>query len=803
MTPSPFVVRGTAPNLAGALGRTRFALAGIIAAVVAAVGAPASIAATQTPLTQNDVIMMILTDRYPDGNSSNNDFGRGEYVPGNLKFYQGGDWQGIINKMPYIKNLGVTAIWISPVSDNEWLSRDGTEAGYHGYFTKDFYAPNPHFGNLAKLQELVSIAHANGIKVILDVVPNHTADYLAPFATSYSPATYKPAPPFDNPSWYHTNGDVTDWNNQWLVENGDIGGLDDLAQENTAVDAEIKNVYRTWFLNTGADAARVDAARSMPKLFLRSFEQAIGVQTFGEVFHGDVAYVADYQNYEWSVLDFPLFFNARDVFAGDNNFSAIKNVLDNDWRYPNPGRLITFLDNHDRDRFLALADDNYQRLRTALVFLYTVRGIPDVYYGTEQAQYGGGKPTEWQGIANNFNREVQSSFNESSTLFLWMKRLAQIRAAYPQLATGTQREMWIENNVFSYSRRNDSTGAEAIVAFNNSWDPLTRTIPLRAESTIAVGTVLTNLLDTSQQVTVQAGGATGKQITVTLQGHDADVYVSGSPAAWTPSARTVTKIRVHYNAGYGNALWIRGSQYPFWWDTGRAMRNLGNNVWEWETERIPAGQTVEVKPLINDYTWSDGANYSITGGQTVDIYPTFHPAAVTRIRVHRDAGLANTIAIRGDTAPLSWTSGAAATWSKLNAWTWETTSIACGQKFEFKALINDSQYSLGNNYVGVGCATIDAYPIFNVGETERTTDSLRVVYSGATSMAVRGSVAPLSWLTNSAATATEGNVWVWETTSIPETTAFEWKPLRNGIDYSLGSNYWGRGGQTIEVYPSF
>lgn len=163
----------------------------------------------------------------------------------------------------------------------------------------------------------------------------------------------------------------------------------------------------------------------------------------------------------------------------------------------------------------------------------------------------------------------------------------------------------------------------------------------------------------------------------------------------------------------------------------------------------------------------------------------------------------NRITIRGDTAPLSWTSGAGATWSNLNAWTWETTSISCGQKFEFKPLINDSQYSLGSNYVGVGCTTVDVYPIFNAGETERTTETLRVVYGGASTMAVRGSVSPLSWSSNSSMTATEGNVWVWETTSIGETTQFEWKPLRNGTDWSLGGNYWARGGETVEVYPSF
>jgi glycosidase len=777
----------------------------LVAALVLTVAAAAwaTAPASATPITTSDNIMMIMTDRYADGNTANDNLGHGEYVPGNLHMYQGGDWQGIINEMPYIKNLGITAIWISPVSDNEWFSRDGTEAGYHGYFTHDYSQPNPHFGDLAKLQELVSTAHANGIKVILDVVPNHTADYLSPFATSYSSTTYQPAAPFNDPTWYHHNGDVTDWNNQTQVENSDIGGLDDLDQSNSTVASAIENVYHTWFVNTGADAARVDAARSMPKSFLQAFETAIGVPTFGEIFQGDPSYVSDYQNYEWSVLDFPLFFNSRDVFAYDHSFTEIKNILDQDWRYPHPERLINFIDNHDRDRFLALADDNYQRLRTALTFMYTVRGIPDLYYATEQAYYGGGKPTEWAGIANLANREKQVDWNQNATIYKWIQRLTQIRSAYPQIATGTQREMWVEDHVYSYSRRNDTTGAEAIVTFNNDWNSATRTIPLRAESTIAVGTVLTNLLNTTQQVTVASGGTTGKQITLTMPGHDSAVWVSGTPAAWTPPATTVTTIHVHYNAGYGNAVWLRGSAYPFWWDAGRAMRNLGNNVWEWQTERLPAGSTVDVKALINDYTYQDGANVTITGGTTVDIYPTFHAANITRIRVHKDAGAGGSIALQGDTSPLSWTASQSATWSQLNAWTWETTSIPCGQKFEFKPLLNGTTYSLNSNYVGVGCATMDVYPIFASGETERNTETLRVVYSGASTMSARGDTSPLSWTASLPMTWTEGDVWTWETTAIPETSQFQWKPMRNGTDWSLGGNYYGRGGESIEVYSSF
>jgi hypothetical protein len=461
------------------------------------------------------------------------------------------------------------------------------------------------------------------------------------------------------------------------------------------------------------------------------------------------------------------------------------------------------MDNHDRDRFLALADDNYRRLRLATTFLYTARGIPDVYYGTEQALYGGGRPTEWQGIANNFNREVMPSFSQTGVLFQWINHLAQIRGQYPALQSGTEREMWIEDSVYAYSRRIDATAQEAIVAMTNSWNPQTRTIPLRAESTIAVGTVLTNLLNTSDTVTVATGGVTGKQITVGLGTKEAKVYVTGTPTSWSPPATTMTTINVHYNAGYGNALWLRGDTYPFWWDLGRPMRNLGNNVWSWETERLTAGQTVQVKPLVNDYTYSDGSNFTITGGSTVDLYPTFHPTGTTRIRVHRDVGAGNNIKLRGDTSPLNWTAGAAATWSNLNAWTWETTAIPVGQRFEFKPLINDTTYSLGNNYVGIGGQTMDVYPIYNAGETERSTSTVRAAYSGASSMSIAGSVAPLSWTSLQAMTFTEGNVWVWETTGFSTTTAFDFKPLRNGTAWSLGGNYSSRGGETIEVYPSF
>ena len=575
------------------------------------------------PLAEGDVIYQVLVDRFYDGDDTNNDTGNGEYDPDDLGFYHGGDWAGLTEKLGYIDDLGVTAIWLSPVSDQQPLSRDNLEASYHGYFTRDFATPNEHFGDTGELQDLIDTAHGLGIKMILDVVPNHTADYFNGTATTYSPSTYKPASPLDNSSYYHHNGDClfNGLETQTQIEECDLGGLDDLNQSNSTVSDYLIDTYKDW-VDMGFDGIRVDAARSVPKPWLEDFEDAMGVPTFGEVFVGDVDYVSEYQDYQWGELDFPYFFTVRSAFAADTNMNALGDLFDQDYKYADANKLETFIDNHDRARFLTWANDDYQRLRSALTFMMTTRGIPVIYYGTEQADNGNGNASE-NPIANKDNRKDMSSFDEDSNLYNHIQHLTAMRAAYPALQVGTQREMWSDTTVYGFSRRVDSSGAEAITLSTNSWSPQTRTIPLRSESTIAVNTVLTNAMNTSETVTVTSGGVTGKQITVTLDAHETAVYVPGTPASYSPEARNLTTVRVHYNVGFGNNIAIRGDTYPFSWTAGRAARNVGADVWEFELERIPDGTTFEFKPLINDATWSTGGNYTGTGGDVIDIYPTF------------------------------------------------------------------------------------------------------------------------------------------------------------------------------------
>ena len=574
-------------------------------------------------LDESDIIYMILTDRFYDADPSNNGTLGKEYRPGKLKYTQGGDWKGIQKKLDYIKDLGVTAIWISPPSKNELLSRDGQESGYHGYFTHDYNEADPHYGTKQELIDLVSAAHKKGLKVILDVVPNHTADYFDGAKQNYSSESNQPAAPFNNPEWYHHYGDITDWNDEYQVQNYDLGGLDDIDQSNPEARKAIEEAYFHWVNDTGADGVRVDAARSLPKDFIKEFEDKLGVPSFGEVFVGDVDYVSSFSNSEWGVLDFPLFFQAREAFAHDASFKNVKKILDQDFKYRNVNHLVNFMDNHDRDRFLCLAGDNYQKLRLAMTFMFTVRGIPDVYYGTEQNCYGGGKPTEWAGIANKENREMMPGFDQQGNMYQTIQRLCELRKSYRCLQTGTQREMWCEDKIYAFSRRDDKSGQEVITVINNATTDETRAIPIRSESSLRTGDQLVNFLNTNDQTTVKAGGITGRQLSLEIPAKTAFVFVGGDIPVYKSPERTVTTIRVHYDTGYGNKMYLRGDSYPLTWGEGREMLNASSDVWTYETERIPENCEFEFKAMFNDQKWSTGMNYKGYGGKTVDIYPSF------------------------------------------------------------------------------------------------------------------------------------------------------------------------------------
>ncbi len=287
-------------------------------------------------------IYFIMTDRFSNGDTSNDNYGGFNSNNSDQRKWHGGDFQGIINQLDYIQNMGFTAIWITPVTMQK------SEFAYHGYHTYDFYAVDGHLGTMDKFKELVRKAHDKNMAVMLDVVPNHTGDF--------QPGNGFAKAPFDKTDWYHHNGDITgaDYssNNQSKIENGDVVGLDDLNQDNPATANELKNWIK-WLLNeSGVDGLRVDTAKHVPKGFLKDFDQAANTFTIGEIFSGDPAYVGDYTRYLDAALDFPMYYTIKDVFGRDQSMTKIKERYSDDRHYRDTQTNGVFIDNHDVKRFL-------------------------------------------------------------------------------------------------------------------------------------------------------------------------------------------------------------------------------------------------------------------------------------------------------------------------------------------------------------------------------------------------------------------------------------------------------------------
>ncbi len=490
---------------------------------------------------QGQNIYQILTDRFFDGDSSNNN-ADGNFSASASKAVHGGDFKGIEQKLDYIKSLGATAIWVSPVVKN-------TAGQYHGYAGLDFYSVDPHFGSMTDLQHMVNAAHARGIQVIDDIVLNHGGDLV--YSTDAGYPNFKAAPgytmkfrnnaqqyppPFDlnatNPkieSLFHNNGNIQDFGNTTQVETGDLRGLDDLKTETTYVRSNLRSIYKFWIEQAGFDGFRIDTVKHVEAGCWQYWSplihaDAVGTGkpnffTFGECEDGSDAKVGSYTGiksggaYELdSEVDYPLYFMVNGIFAQANaNSKQLEdhyNAIAANYDAPAQNRLVTFLDNHDKTRFLnsANANNNVARLNLALAFLYTSRGIPCLYYGTEQAFNGGADPSNREDMfAGGWEpgASVGDNFNMTHNEFQLVAKLNNFRRLYPTMSLGTYINQWNSPNgpgLFAYTRR---LGLQEIfVAFNTAGT--TQTLPAR--STIyPVGTPLVNLLNPAEMVTVGAG----------------------------------------------------------------------------------------------------------------------------------------------------------------------------------------------------------------------------------------------------------------------------------------------------------
>jgi len=495
---------------------------------------------------RNQNVYQIITDRFFNGDSANDVSGLPNFNASNGGQAHGGDFKGIEQKLDYIKALGATAIWISPVLLN-------ANGDYHGYAATDFYKVNPRMGTLAQLQSLVREAQKRGILVINDVVVNHGSTWVdsdglgnntgwpnfryppSGYGLRYNSGGNQYAPPFDNASIsnnlaniFHNNGTTQNWGDATQVELGELLSLDDFRTETTYIRDKMKEIWTYWIEAAGFDAYRLDTVKHVEMGFwdtwsphIRAAAQAADKPNFfqfGEIFDGSDAKVGSYTGTKTSgiykmesALDYPLYYQMGSVFATasgatgaiENRYS---NLNTNNYDASALDSLVLNLDNHDNPRFLATTGSTAARLELALAFMYTSRGIPSLYYGTEQDFNGGADPANREDMFDGAFEQGPSlgdNFNMTSTRFRLVAKLNNLRRLYPALRTGSHNNLWANYSapgLLAYARRLGNE--EAYVVINTATSAQT----IGTRPTIhPTGTMLVDVMSPANTLTVTAG----------------------------------------------------------------------------------------------------------------------------------------------------------------------------------------------------------------------------------------------------------------------------------------------------------
>jgi alpha-amylase len=425
----------------------------LAALVVVASLIPAAPAAAASIDWRDEAIYMVMTDRFKNGDPTNDLDG----VQGKPDWWQGGDLQGVIDELDYIKGLGMTAIWITPVAQQ-------IKGGYHGYWTLDPYTVDPHLGDMAKLQELVRKAHEKGLKIVLDIVPNHLGTGH-PWLTDGAHA-----------GWFHPDCAIN-YSDQASVEHCWLAGLPDLNTENPVVRGYLID-WTNWLIDqTGVDGFRVDAARHLPKDFLRAFTGAIRAKhpnfwMLGEIFSSGYRYQSGYLDAGLdAVTDFQTYDSIRIGLDPRGNLAqlATSPSLAADLGAGNEDRRAIFIDNHDVPRFVGRDTPDAAtkaRFEQALVYLYTMPGTPILYYGSEIALPGGPDPDD---------RRPMPWAGGDETIRQFVRDLATLRQAIPSLRRGSFDEIQSERDLVVYDRRG---GPDVAVIAINGDQPRSVDVPL-------------------------------------------------------------------------------------------------------------------------------------------------------------------------------------------------------------------------------------------------------------------------------------------------------------------------------------
>lgn len=448
----------------------------------------------------SDVLYLIMPDRFANGDPSNDVIAgmRESKIDRNEQYARhGGDFKGISDNLEYIHDLGVTAIWLNPVLEN-----DMPEGSYHGYATTDYYKVDRRFGSNQEFADLVDKAHAKGMKIVMDMIFNHCGSHhffftdrpskdWFNFPDKYIQTSYKTTTQHDP---YASAYDKKLAIDGWFVET-----MPDLNQRNRHVAKYLIQNSIWWIEYSGLDGIRQDTHPyadfdMMARWCKEVTDEYPDFNIVGETWLNNNVAIAYWQKDSKlaapknsnlrSVMDFPLMYVMEKAFdeettPWDQGLSRIYEYLTQDIVYQDPHELLIFLDNHDTSRFYRNVEQtsNLNRFKQAITFLLTTRGIPEIYYGTEilmAAEKGEGDgylrrdfPGGWAGDpVNAFDAGERTSLQNEA--FNFMRKLLHWRKGNEAISKGTLKHFAPMNGVYVYERKYNDKSVVVILSGSDS-----------------------------------------------------------------------------------------------------------------------------------------------------------------------------------------------------------------------------------------------------------------------------------------------------------------------------------------------
>ncbi|MHA0041841.1 alpha-amylase family glycosyl hydrolase [Deinococcus sp. PEB2-63] len=599
-----------------------------------------AISGTNIDAWRQQVIYLVMPDRFSNGNTSNDGLGQPNcFDPASPTKFHGGDIQGLRNKLGYIRDLGATAVWTTPVYRQVGIV-NGNSCGYHGYWP-DYTNPNdtaiePKLGTSADLTGLISDLKAGGQKYMMDMVVNH-AGYGARITTQ-------------NPSWFHSSctGDE-------IV--CPLAGLPDFRQEDSTVATYLTNLSKTWVTNYAVDAIRMDTVKHVPNSYWQNSwvpgVLAARPNTFllGEAFlSGSASQLKPFLDAGFdSTFNFPLRQALVDSVGRGGSLDRVASSMQDTLGTLGLDRTllqVNLLDNHDVPRFVnepgsGVAETEIRaRSGNAMGLLMTLPGIPQVYYGNELGMYGGNDPDNrrdmpswaWTDTGRNATQAnfVAGGGNPKVTYDL-TKKLIGIRKGNEALWKGGYAEMWRPNggqNVYAFYRGSGTN--RVIVLVNTSASAATVNLDIQGntgisatdKSALSNGTVFNDLLVEGAPASATV---TDGKLPVTIPAGKMGIYRAGATGTGgTGGAAVQVTFQVSASTYFGQGVYLVGDRAELGaWNTASALAmtpsGCSGSTCTWKTTvSLPPSVAAQFKFIKKpgdsgaSVTWEGGSNRTLT-----------------------------------------------------------------------------------------------------------------------------------------------------------------------------------------------